>query len=245
MPRKQALRPAHARTRAVAFVVTGSKPPPAPQSPVATPSSPPAPPSTDDDLYAPRPLSIEDRLGKLLLAIEIPDCGCPPTCHCEHIAKCHTKLSIRTWVSLLHEYDLEGYEPELVWSGPVWLGDPRSPHRIDVSKGVSMATQEGWTEVYAVRAKARLPLFHPDDDNPRSRAEDEIALQGVAGNRQGYVRDERLRNEAPALRPKRKKKTWRGGKLDYLIETYGLGGKAAGATEEHHGERQEREVGDD
>ena len=103
-------------------------------------------------------------------------------------------------------YDPAGYEPQLTWRGPVWLrgragevllvgGMP-----LDVSRGVRVvAGERGWVGVYATRARAGLPLFHPDDDNPRGR-NGKAAVQGEAGNRQGAAIEESGRRERVRVR---------------------------------------------
>lgn len=129
---------------------------------------------------------------------------------CHHVREKEKSLSqmtpatinrlLESFVRLSLTYDPSGYDPDIEWvDGPVWLDDGDG-NQIDVSVGVAMASEKGWVEVYVARAAAGLPLFHPDDDNPRNRNSG-IALQGVSGNRQGNVLSERNRCSNPQRKP--------------------------------------------
>lgn len=136
-------------------------------------------------LQAPRPQRRDTDLGRLLAALEVPDCGCrsPEESRrwmadpCRHerdfLARLGERpfpLTLEEWGLLLEAFDPEGY------------AEPQAPD----SPAVAM-TQKARGGVLRARAKAGLSLWHPDDVLPADERVEHLDVEAVLGKRQGEV----------------------------------------------------------
>lgn len=109
------------------------------------------------DLFAPRAIKSDNEQGKHLLALEVPDCGCPAFAGdgegravlppCSHVLAIDHTLSLAEWRALLLAYDYQGH------------ADPPAPRRPWVAQ-----TREARLLLYEERAARGLHLYHPDDE---------------------------------------------------------------------------------
>jgi len=120
--------------------------------------------------HAPKPVRNDSDLGRLLEALEVPDCDCEtretrethewgPGCladvagpGCHHVLAAAHEMSVERWAELLRGYDPGGYADPPGPDAPAVLVDRRE--RI---------------AVYAMRADAGVGLFHPADVTPLNR----------------------------------------------------------------------------
>ena len=126
-----------------------------------------------DGIAAPKPMRSQTELGRLLISMEIPDCGChqpltricahPDDCPgesrcevcpiallggepCDHVLDADHPIPIEHWAQLLLAYDYEGYTDRPL---------DATPRRA--------VTSDARVALYVDRARRGVEIFHPGD----------------------------------------------------------------------------------